>query len=316
MNRVWNRLIPNFIRTRLAGRHNLQKIITNIGWLSGEQLVRMGVSLLVGVWVARYLGPEQYGLLNYAISLVALFGPLTLMSLNRIAVRDIVRDPANRNITLGTTFVLKLLGSLLVLFLSVQIVSILRPGDILACWLVAIIACGTVFKAFDVGDLWFQSQVQSKYSVWVRISSVVLSSITRLAFILRNASVIAFAFAILLDALLTAIGLTAVYEFKGNNRLRDLKFKLYRAKSLLRDGWAIIISSFAIAVQARIDQVMLGQMLGDEALGYYSVAIRLISVFGFIPIILSRSVAPAITTAKNTSETSYYQKIIQAHISY
>ena len=51
----------------------LRRIMGNMGWLMFDRIVRMGMGLFVGVWVARYLGPIEFGSLNFAVAFVALF---------------------------------------------------------------------------------------------------------------------------------------------------------------------------------------------------------------------------------------------------
>ena len=87
-------IVPAFLRRRIAHRPNLVKILDNIGWLFFDKVLRMGVGLLVGVWVARYLGPEKYGLFNFAAAFVGMFIAVSGLGLQSIVVRDIVRDPA------------------------------------------------------------------------------------------------------------------------------------------------------------------------------------------------------------------------------
>ena len=47
-----------------------RKYFANTSWLLGERILRIPVSLLVGIYVARYSGPERFGLLSYALSFV------------------------------------------------------------------------------------------------------------------------------------------------------------------------------------------------------------------------------------------------------
>ncbi|MCR4321033.1 MAG: oligosaccharide flippase family protein, partial [Candidatus Brocadiaceae bacterium] len=143
---------------------SLQNILVNTGWLFADRILRMGVGLFVGVWVARYLGPEQFGLYSYALAFVSLFGAFATLGLDGIVVRDIVRDPACKYETLGTAFVLKLIGGSLTFLLVIIAISLLRPHDRLTHWLVGITAVGMIFQAFDTIDFWFQSQVKSKYT--------------------------------------------------------------------------------------------------------------------------------------------------------
>jgi O-antigen/teichoic acid export membrane protein len=54
----------------LFARPGFRKYFANTSWLLGERVLRMVVSLLVGIYVARYLGPERFGLLSYELSFV------------------------------------------------------------------------------------------------------------------------------------------------------------------------------------------------------------------------------------------------------
>lgn len=312
MNDTWLRYLPAFLRARLEGRHNLQKIIGNIGWLFIDKILRMGVGLLVLVWLARYLGPTQFGIYNYAIAFVALFSAIATLGLDRIVVRDIVRDPDSANEILGTAFVLKLVGGVLTLVLTVGVISMMHPDDNLTRWLVGIIAAGTVFQAFDAIDFWFQSQVRSKYTVYAKNAAFLLASIGKIGLILIGAPLIAFAWIGLAEVAIGAVGLVVVYRASGH-MLRQWRGTLARGKGLLKDGWPLILSMLAIYIQARIDQVMLGEMIGAGEVGQYSVAMRLIEVFGFIPMIICTSIAPAVTEAKIQGEASYYERLVNLY---
>src|SRR5690348_14183303 len=92
MNSIWVRVLPVSIRDGLDGRHNLQNLIGNTGWLFADRILRMSVGLVVSVWIARFLGPDQYGLFNYALAFVALFSILATLGLDRIVVRDLVHS--------------------------------------------------------------------------------------------------------------------------------------------------------------------------------------------------------------------------------
>ena len=86
-------IIPSFLRRRIEHRPNLLKIVDNIGWLFIDRLFRLGVGLFIGAWLARYLGPEQFGLLSFAGAFVGLFGTFAVLGLQNIVVRDLVVHP-------------------------------------------------------------------------------------------------------------------------------------------------------------------------------------------------------------------------------
>jgi PST family polysaccharide transporter len=301
-------LIPAFIRRRIAHRPNLVKIVDNIGWLFFDNILRMGVGLLVGVWVARYLGPEQFGLFNFATAFVGLFGAIAGLGLQGLVVRDIVRDQACKEETLGTTAALQLMGGLLTYGLILGAIFWLRPDDNLSKLLVAILGSSMLFKASEVTAYWFESEVLSKYIVWVQNSVFLVFSAIKVALILSHATLISFAWATMAEALAVALLMCLVFRRCGQ-RLRQLRVRLLRATTLLKDSWPLMLSGIAIVIYMKIDQIMLGQMVGDEAVGIYSAATRISEVWYFIPMAIVASVFPSILEVKKRSEEQYYARL-------
>jgi PST family polysaccharide transporter len=287
---------------------SLRKIISNTSWLLADRILRMSLGLFVGVWVARYLGPEQFGLFNYAIAFAGLFSTFATLGLNSIVVRDIIREPSCKNETLGTTFALKLVSGIATLLLAIGTISILRPKDNLTHWLVTITAVGLIFQAFDTIDLWFQAQVQSKYTVFAKTTAYLLISLVKIALIQMKAPLIQFAWIGLLEIVLSTMGLVIVYRLNGGD-FRALRATLPRAKSLIKESWPLIFSGLAITIYLRADMIMLGEMLDDKAVGIYSVATRISELWYFIPMAIVSSVSPSIIAAKKMSEALYYQQL-------
>ena len=304
------KFLPNFIRNRLEDRETLRRILANTGWLFIDQVVRMGCGLVVGVWVARYLGPEQFGTFNYALAFVALFGVFVTLGLDSIVIRNIVRDPSTQDEIIGTSFLLILGGGFLTLGLTILAVSYLRPEDYLCRWLVGILAAKTVFQAFDVIDFWFRSQVQSKYTVWAKNTAYFLVALVKIALILLKAPLIAFAWAAAAETGLGAGALVLVYRLRGYS-CQGWSASLRQAQKLLRDSWPIIFSSLMIMLYLRIDQVMLGQMADDKAVGIYSAAVRLSEIWYFVPMIIASSVFPSLVKSKQLGEQEYLHRVQQ-----
>jgi polysaccharide transporter, PST family len=306
-NKTWIQLLPPTLRDKLDGHHTLQKVLVNTVWLFADRILRMGVALFVGVWIARYLGPMQFGLFNYATAFAYLLSPFASLGLDGIVVRNIIQKPDDRNEILGTAFTLKLIGAITTLLLGIGLVTWLRPGDDLTRWLVAIIAAGTIFQAFEAIDFWFQSQIQSKYSVYARNLAFILITLVKVVLLQLKAPLIAFAWAGLAEVVLSAVGLIFVYQFQGNSLFR-WKFDFSCAKSLLKDSWPLILSGIAIVIYMKIDQLMLGEMMGDDAVGIYSAATRISEVWYFIPMLITSSVSPTIVEAKQISEELFRQR--------
>lgn len=308
MNQAWIRFLPSFIRNKLNGRHSLQQVLSNTGWLLADRLVRMGVGLLVGVWVARYLEPQQFGLLNYAIAFVSLFSAIAGLGLDGIVIREIVKSPEHTGELLGTTFTLKITGGFVSWLLTIGGAILLRPQDTLMHWLIGIIAAGTIVQALDTIDFWFQAQVQSKYSVYAKNIAFICISIVKVWLIQKHAPLIAFAWAGLAETIIGAIGLAIVYRIQGHQVL-SWRFHSGIAKRLLQDSYPLIFSSIIIIIYMRVDQIMLAQMIGEQEVGIYSSAVRLAEVWYFIPGAIVSSTFPSIVEVKKISESLFYEKL-------
>ncbi len=301
-------MLPAFVRRRIEHRPGLAKILDNIGWLFFDKILRMGVGLLVGVWIARYLGPEQFGLLNYALAFTGLFGAIATLGLQSIVVRDIVRDPDGARLTLGTAALLQFIGGLISYVLILISITYLRPDDPLARSIVAILGAMLLFKASDIAVYWFESQVQSKYVVWVQNIVFLAFAAGKVALILNKASLTVFVVLILAEAILAALILIIVFGRFGNP-LATLKTNTIRAKTLLKDSWPLLLSSMAIVVYMKIDQVMLGEMVGEESVGIFSAAVKLSEAWYFVPMMIVASVFPTIIANKQTNEALYIGRV-------
>ena len=200
----------------LQNHQGFMKYFKNTSWLFAEKILRMIVGLFVGIWVARYLGPEQFGLFSYAQSFVGLFTAIATLGLDGIVVRELVKDESRRDELIGTAFYLKLIGAiavLIVLAIAIQFTS----NDHYTNILVFIIASATIFQAFNVVDMYFQAKVLSKYVVYANVISLFISSIVKIVLILNDAPLIAFAWATLFDSVILA--LRFIYFFlKINNQ--------------------------------------------------------------------------------------------------
>ena len=288
-----------------------KRYFANTSWLMVHRVLNMVVALLVGVYVARYLGPERFGLLSYAGSFVGMFTALATLGLDSIMVRELVKSPERRDELLGTAFWLKVGGTIL-MWITIAATVPFTNNDTQTNILIVIIAIGVIFQAFNVIDFNYQAIVKSKYVVYSQLFQLAVSSIIKLVFIGISAPLTWFASVFLFDALVHAVGMTVMY-LNNTGKVWQWKWRGGTAKELLRDSWPLILSSGAIMIQARIDQVMLKEMIGSEEVGQYSVALRMIEAFGFIPMVIYNSLAPSITKAKKLNNTFYRQRLIQLY---
>ena len=300
--------IKDFIYQYIAHRPNLVKIVNNISWLFFDNIIRMIVGLSVGVWIVRYLGPEKFGLFSFAMSLTFLFSVISALGLDSVVVRNITLDPKNASETLGTAGALQLISGLIAYFLILVTIAYIRPNEYLTLSIVAILGSTILLKSGEIAALWFESKIQSKYTVWVKSSVHLLFAVIKVVLIVQEASLVSFALVVLVEAIMVALILLIVVN-KYGQPLAKLRVKAECAKILIKDSWPLIFSSIAITIYMKIDQIMLAQMIGDEAVGIYSAATRLSEGWYFIPVVIGASVFPAILEIKKNSEEQYYERL-------
>ncbi len=310
----WLALLPKAVQLRLSGRHNLMAILQNSGWLLLDRMLRLALGLLVGAWVARYLGPSQYGELAYALAFIAFFQAVATLGLDGIVVRDIVQNKTHATTVLGTAFALRLGVGVICWIAVVSTMAWLNGVNSRSVLLAALSGGSLVFQAADTVDLWFQSQSQSRRTVLAKLTAYLISNGVKVALILSNASLVAFAAVMALDGLTAAAGLAVAYRrFPCKQRWSR---SVIVAQQLLAESWPFIVSGISIMVYMRIDQIMVKELLGTHALGIYAAVLPLATLWQFIPMMLNASLAPFVARKKAESESAYWrvlQKIFKAY---
>jgi O-antigen/teichoic acid export membrane protein len=289
------------------GHEGFRRYFANTSWLLSERIARLVAALTIGIYVARYLGPENYGKLNYAISLVGLFAVFSTLGLDGIVTRNLVLGSANRQSILGTTCILKFAGSVVhcaLVFVTISYIS----NQAQMKMLVMIVAAAMLFQCFKVIELFFHSQVMGKLSTLAGLIALTGSQIANLILILMKASLSWFAWTMVWEAIILG-SLLLYYYAKQKEKISLWRFDARLAIDMLRDSWPLMLSGFAIMVYMRIDQVMIKEMLGVEYVGVYAAAVRLSSVFYFIPVSLSNALFPAILNAKKKDANLYKERL-------
>lgn len=283
------------------------RYFANTSWMLAEQILRMVAALLVGIWVARYLGPAQFGVLSYAVAFAALFSSIAKLGLDGIVVRDLVREPSQRDLYLGTAFWLKLIGAFVMLAV-IALATQLTSNDATTNLYIFIIASGAIFQSFEVVDFYFQSRVLSKFVSICKLTQLLISSLLKLYLILIEADLIWFVLVSLVDQVTLALSFILAFRYqKVDGFYRHFDWLI--TKQFIKDSWPLILSGLAVMIYIRIDQIMIKEMLGDREVGLYSAAVRLSEVWYFVPMIITNSFFPAIVGAKKINNEIYYTRL-------
>jgi PST family polysaccharide transporter len=296
-------IVPGFIRRRIGHRPQLIQILDNIGWLVFDKALRLCLGLVVSVWIARYLGPNQFGELSYVVAFTALFGVLASFGMKDLVVRDLVRHPQSANSILGSAAGLLLLSGLLAYASTLVGVRFARPDNPTIQIATAVLGSMMLLRAADIGRFWFESQVLSKYVVWGQSLVFLVAAATKVFLILEEAPLIAFVWVLAGEAVCTSIVILAVFNRAGPG-VRSVKFDLTRAKAMARDSWPLVLSGVAIMIYMKVDQLMIAHMLDDNSVGVYSAAVSVSEVWYFMPVIIASSFFPSMVTVDDRDAVS------------
>ena len=297
--------LPNF--STLKQHPSIRKYFSNTSWLLGERILRMGVSLFVGIYIVRYLGPEKYGLLSYTMSFVWIFSALLDLGHREIIVRELVLYPEQRNVILGSAILLRLSGAVF-LVSGVAIGLQLVDNDEQTSLMIVIIALGMAFQSWELIDYYFQSQVQSKYTAWAQTVQLIVASLIKIYLIIWQAPLIYFAAIFSLEYVITAALFLIMYKWQvGSFPIRNCNLKY--AKQMLKNSFPLLLTGTAILIYMKIDQVMLKELVGTETVGTYAAAVKLCEVWYHIPVLIAVSLYPAIIGVKDKDPALYHAQL-------
>ena len=293
---------------RLILNHDgFKRYFKNTGWLFFGQMFSLLVSFFIAAWLARYLGPENFGVLSYAVAFVGLFGFISSLGVDGILNRDLVRFPEKRDELLGTAFRLKIIGGLIAVCLTVLAAFVFQTNTLIKL-LITLFTIPFVLQSINVINIYFQAEVKSRNNVRTLIVATIISSILKIVVIIFNKGVIWLIIVYALDSLWQGLGLINAYRRYGL-KIKNWLFDKNLAKEMLANSWPLMLASAAGFIYLKIDQVMIGSMMGSREVGLYAAAVKLVEVWYFIPVILCSSLFPAIINAKKVGEDFYKKRI-------
>jgi PST family polysaccharide transporter len=283
--------------------------VKNTFWLIGEKIFSMVLVLTVSVFVARYLGVESFGLLNYLIAIVALFSPLSSLGLNAIITREIINKSHSELIIMSTVITYRLIGGFCAIIILITMLwfGFFYQLQTLA-WGLILLAFINVFVAFHAIDFWFQAKVKSKYVVKMRFCCILFMSLFKLCLVYIEAPFSWFIWITALESLFISLGFLVIYLCQ-KNRLKFYAINWRYGITLLKQSKWLIFSGVAAVIYLKIDQVMLTEMVSAKENGIYSVASRLSEVWYFFPTALVASFFPSLLNAKKLNNDIYQHKL-------
>ncbi len=287
------------------------RFLQNTSWIVGANLVQMVLSFIIGMISARYLGPSNFGVINYAAAIVAFFTSIANLGMEGVLVNEFTRKEYKNSEVLGTSLVMGLVSSIISSVLVVLLVGVLKQWDSLMIVVTFLQSLTLVFKAFNVFDYWFQSKLRSKYPSIIKCLSYIVMSAYKIFLLVTNKSVIWFAFSLGVDTLSIALGLMICYFVIEKGKIG---FNGRLIWHILTQSAPFIISGLVSVIYTQMDKVMIEQFLNDSAqTGLYSAALTVCTTWLFLPQAFITSARPVILGMKDRNDSRYIVRLKQLY---
>ena len=285
---------------------NKKKVFANLFWAMTGKIVNMAGVLLVGILVARYLGPSQYGLMNYVISYVSLFTIISNFGLDNIEIRELSRTPERKEYILGTCFRIRMFFSTFALILVILSLILFKANTFTSC-MILLYSVTLYTGSFNIIRNYFTSIVKNEYVVKSEIARTIIGACIKVILLWIKAPLEYFIAATVFDTVLVASGY--FFSFKKTvGKISELKYDKTIVPYYIKESFPLVLSGAAVIIYQRIDQVMIGNMIDNASVGYFATAGKFLDLVLFLPMVLTQTVTPLLVKAKERNKEEYDRK--------
>jgi len=300
--------IINKLPETLQGRfrsETSQKVVSNIFWLITDLFSKLVTGVVIGALVARYLGPEQYGLLSYALSIIVISSAIAPLGLQGLVIKQLVNHPTTTQSTISTAFTLLMASSAIAYLALFGVAHYIAPSNKEVFPLLIIGGISLLLKPFDAVKYWFESQLKSKTVVLIQNSALLITSLIKLALIYYQSPITHFVWILVIESLVIAAGLLFALNHSGQRLIAISNTNFTLARELITHSWPLFLSSISVIVNLNLDKIMLGHLSNNTELGFYAVASNLSQICYTFPVLIGATLAPLLTKHYSLNRTRY-----------
>lgn len=290
----------------------LPKVIVNGSWLLSDKAARLVVGLLITAFIARYLGPNEFGIWSYAIALTTITGAFAGLGLDRVLTKSLVEVTSQstpRNglpaTLMGTALAVRSGASLGACILSLILVYFIQRHDpnlglYLQC--TAILSLGVLFQSWDVLEAFYLSRQQISWAILLKTGTFLVFSLVRIACIHYHAGLLIFVWTTVWEIGLSYLLIALLYTSQGYFFKAPSKAW---AINLLKQSWPLLFTNLSILVYMKVDQLLLEGMTDATQLGEYVAATRLSELWYALPMTAATALLPALVLQRKENPAAY-----------
>ena len=281
-------------------------VLKNATWIIGCRVLQSVLGLFVGMLTARYLGPSNYGVINYAAAVVAFVIPIMQLGFRNTLVHEIINKPDREGKTVGTALVFNVISAVLCIIGIAVFAFCANHGEketIIVCILYSL---SLPFQAIEMIQYWFQSKLLSKYTSIVSIIAYIVVSAYKVYLLASGKSIYWFALSQMLDFLIISVLLVLIYRKKSSQKMG---ISVSVGRSMLSSSKHYIVSGVMVTTFGYVGSIVLKFFMDSSAVGFYSAAVTCNGVTAFIYSAIIDSARPSILESKAKGKDDYENKL-------
>lgn len=279
-----------------------------------SQLITWGLTIVLTIFLPRYLGAAALGQFHLANSIWAILAIAVTFGMDILMTKEIARDPSKTRDLFGTTLVLRLLLytvalGLLAIYLrlagysadTVYVIYIIGIGNLI--WQF-IGACQAVLQGLELME----------YMSLGMIAGKMFNTVVAIILLLMGYGVLVIA-AVTIGAALVNLVIQLYYMARlrnevGQSLIANLRFNRQTAGWMLRASVPYLMSGIFLVVYMYVDMVIISLLVNEEAIGWYGAADNLFGTFLFIPAVFMKAIFPALSRMY-TNESAALPRLMQ-----
>jgi len=283
-----------------------------MNWIIAAKMMQVVLGFFVGIYSARYLGPSNYGIINYTASYIAFLTIIAGLGIDDYIMKEMIDHKDQQGEALGSGILLRIISGLLSVVALYCILMITDANDSMIQTVAFLQVISLLFSSGQLLAYWYQMQLRSKVPSVITSIAYALMTVYKIVILVQGKDIRYFAFTGSLETLLIVILLLLQYKKDGGPKL---SFSKAMCKDLLKNSYHFVLSGLLVVVFNSTDKIMLKQMMSETTVGYYSIASNLCNMWPFVLSAIIQSASPLILQAKKDSEELYIRRIKQCYAS-
>jgi O-antigen/teichoic acid export membrane protein len=285
-------------------------IVSNTTWLVACKIAEAALRMVVGMLSARYLGPSNYGLINYAASLVAFFVPIMRLGLQATLVQEYVDRKNADGVIIGTSMAMNTVSAVACVVGVCSVSMLTNWGETDTILICALYSVSLLFQGLEMLQYWFHAKLLSKYYAVAMLIAYTVMSCYKLGLLILGKNVYWFALSVAVEYAVAGILLLVFCQKVGRHRIR---IDVSLAKELFSKSRYYVIAMLMTVVYCNISHILLKLMASETENGYFATAMSCAHISGFVFNAIIDTARPVVLKSLHRSQNAFETNVLRTY---